>query len=73
MSTHRSAAWPLSWLAMALIVYATLYPLSGWQWPERQAFSWMLPKLHREFPVDLASNLVGYLPAGRHLVITDCP
>lgn len=69
MSSHRSAAWPLSWLAMALIVYATLYPLSGWQWPERQAFSWMLPKLHREFSGDLASNLVGYLPLGAILCV----
>lgn len=69
MSAHRSAAWPLSWLAIALIAYATLYPLSGWHWPDARVFSWALPKLHQEFSGDLAGNLVGYLPLGAILCI----
>ncbi|MDE2402919.1 MAG: VanZ family protein [Burkholderiales bacterium] len=64
MSLHRSTAWPLTWVAVALIIYATLYPLSGWHWPDRQMFSWILPRLGHEVSSDLAANLLGYLPLG---------
>lgn len=69
MYPHRSAAWPLAWVAVALIVYATLYPLSGWHWPERQIFTWVLPKLGREVPSDLVANILGYLPLGLILCV----
>ncbi len=69
MYPHRSAAWPLTWVAVALIVYATLYPLSGWHWPERQVFTWVLPKLGREVPSDLVANILGYLPLGLILCV----
>jgi VanZ family protein len=64
MSVHRSSAWPLTWVAAALIVYATLHPWSGWHWPERQIFHWVLPKLGAEAPNDLVANILGYLPLG---------
>jgi VanZ family protein len=64
MSLHRSSAWPLTWVAVALIVYATLHPLSGWHWPDSQVFSWVLPKLPHEVTDDLVGNILGYLPLG---------
>lgn len=54
---------------MALIAYATLYPWSGWHWPDRQVFSWLLPKLGNEVPSDLVSNILGYLPLGLILCV----
>jgi len=64
MSLHRSSAWPLTWVAVVLISYATLHPLTGWHWPDRQMFSWVLPKVPHEIPSDLVGNLLGYLPLG---------
>ncbi|HYR26467.1 MAG TPA: VanZ family protein [Aquabacterium sp.] len=69
MSTHRSSAWPLTWVAVALIVYATLHPLTGWHWPDRQVFSWLLPKLPHETTDDLVGNILGYLPLGLILCV----
>jgi len=69
MSVHRSSAWPLTWVAVALIIYATLHPLSGWHWPDRQVFSWVLPKLAQEVPSDLIGNLLGYMPLGGLLCV----
>lgn len=67
MSTdrHRSAAASLASLYAALVVYASLYPFSGWRWP---ALS-LLDFLHLPWPAywtafDLISNLVGYMPLG---------
>ncbi len=64
MLPHRSSAWPLTWVALALVTYATLHPWRGWHWPEHQAFSWLLPKLSNEVLDDLIGNLLGYVPLG---------
>ena len=69
MPPHRSTAWPLTWVAVALIVYASLFPLAGWHWPDRHIFSWQLPKLPHEIPSDLVANLLGYLPLGLILTV----
>jgi VanZ family protein len=69
MSLHRSSAWPLTWVAVALITYATLHPWSGWHWPSAQVFTWVLPKLPNEFINDLVANLLGYLPLGLILCV----
>lgn len=69
MSLHRSSAWPLFWVALALVTYATLHPLTGWHWPEPQAFTWLLPKLSNEVLNDLVGNLLGYLPLGAVLCL----
>ncbi len=61
---HRSAAWPLAWVAVALVVYATLHPLADWQWPDRHGFAWLLPKHRHEVTNDLVGNILGYLPLG---------
>ena len=69
MSPHRSAAWPLSGVAVVLIVYASLYPMTGWRWPSPQAFSWILPKLGSETLDDVVANLLGYVPMGMVLCL----
>jgi VanZ family protein len=61
---HRSTAWPLSLLAMALVAYASFYPLRGWAWPPGSIFHFWLPKLPHEAQDDLAANVLGYLPLG---------
>jgi VanZ family protein len=65
MARHRSSAVPLAWLYAALIVYASLYPFTGW----RQARSGPLDFLLLPWPrwwsgSDLTFNLLGYLPLG---------
>lgn len=64
MSLHRSSAWPLTWVALALITYASLHPWSGWHWPDQGVFTWLLPKQASEQTYDLVENLLGYMPLG---------
>lgn len=65
MSTQRSSAWLLAALWAVLIVYASLYPFTGWRWPpggigDLLALPWPRVRL----PFDEWSNLLGYLPLG---------
>jgi VanZ family protein len=62
----RSSATPLAWAWVALIVYASLFPFSGWRWPAGAPF-WELLRLPwpRYFiPFDITSNLLAYGPLG---------
>jgi len=59
----------MTWVAVALIVYASLHPWSGWHWPDRQVFSWILPKLRVEVVNDMVANILGYLPLGLILCV----
>lgn len=68
---HRSLAL---WLALAwalLVVYASLFPFTGWRWPPGQAAQALLvlpwPPWRDEF--DLWANFAGYLPLGALLLI----
>src|ERR1035441_10790701 len=65
MPRQRSSAVPLTWLYVALIVYASLYPFSGWRVPGVGLLDFMLlgwPHWWTWF--DLVSNLFGYMPLG---------
>ena len=65
MPRHRSSASPLACGFAALIVYASLYPFSGWQVPGVPLFAYLSlpwPRWWTEF--DLIANLLGYLPLG---------
>lgn len=56
---------PLTLLYAGLIVYASLYPFSGWRQPGIAIFSFLslsLPPYWTAF--DLAANLIGYVPLG---------
>lgn len=65
MARHRSSAVPLAWLYAALIVYASLYPFSGWRPAGHSPFAFLIepgPRWWTGF--DVGANLVGYLPLG---------
>lgn len=66
MSGRRSTAWPLAALYAALIVYASLYPFSGWRWPPGSDWAELLwlpwPRWRDRF--DDVANLLGYAPLG---------
>ena len=65
MVRHRSSASPLALLYAALIVYASLYPFSGWRLPGVPLLSFLVaPWPHWWTGFDLVSNLLGYLPLG---------
>lgn len=69
---QRSAAVPLALAYAALVVYASLYPFSGWRWPTG-ASALALLALHwppwRE-PFDIWSNVLGYVPLGALLYLS---
>ena len=65
MARHRSSAVPLAWLYAGLIVYASLYPFSGWQEARGPLLAFLaLPWPRWWTGFDLVANLVGYLPLG---------
>jgi VanZ family protein len=63
---HRSSAWPLAAACVALIVYASLHPFAGWDWPPRLglAQALLLPMSRQANRFDIVSNLLAYLPLG---------
>jgi VanZ family protein len=65
MARHRSSATPLAWMLAAVIVYASLYPFSGWRVPGVGTWIFLSlpwPKYWTSF--DVVANLLGYLPLG---------
>jgi VanZ family protein len=68
---HKTSAWPLSQAYAALVVYASLYPFSGWrdQGIAPWEFFWSpLPKYWTGF--DVAANVAGYVPLGFLLALS---
>lgn len=66
-SRHRtSSAAPLAWAYAAVVLYASLYPFTGWRWPPGQDLVHLLalPWPPWRDPFDQWANLVGYLPWG---------
>jgi VanZ family protein len=62
---HRSSAAPLAWLYAALIVYASLYPFTGWRAPGASPLAFLgLPWPRWWTWFDLVTNLLGYMPFG---------
>ena len=70
-SRHRSSAVPLALAWTALVLYASLFPFSGWHWPPGMELGRVLrlpwPPWLDVF--DLWANLLGYLPLGLLLLI----
>jgi VanZ family protein len=65
MGRHKSSAWPLGGVYAGLIVYASLYPFTGWrdQGPWPWTFLWApWPPYWTAF--DLWANVLGYAPLG---------
>ncbi len=63
---HRSSATPLALAYAALVLYASLYPFSGWRWPPGQELAalLMLPATRWRQDFDALANLLGYMPLG---------
>ncbi|MDH5539661.1 MAG: VanZ family protein, partial [Rhizobacter sp.] len=65
MVRQRSSAVPLAWLYTALIVYASLYPFTGWRQTRFGTFDFLFQAWPRWWSgFDLSFNLIGYLPLG---------
>lgn len=63
-SPHRSSAPPLAALALAVVVYASLYPFTGWRWPAGASLlelMW-LPLPPQRYRFDIWANFLGYAP-----------
>lgn len=68
---HKTSAWPLSLAYVVLIVYASLYPFSGWR--DQGIAPWAFlaspwPKYWTGF--DLTANVLGYAPLGFLLALS---
>lgn len=63
---HLSSAVPLAVLFVGLVVYASLYPFTGWFWPAGAGLSELLVlQIPRwRIPSDMWFNFLGYLPLG---------
>jgi len=63
---RESSALTLTLVFTGLVIYASLYPFSGWFWPAGQPLAAMLvppwPRYHIGF--DDWSNFIGYMPLG---------
>ena len=63
---RESSALTLTLVFTGLVIYASLYPFSGWFWPAGQPLAALLvppwPRYHIGF--DDWSNFVGYMPLG---------
>ena len=68
---HKTSAWPLSQAWVALVVYASLYPFTGWrdQGLAPWAFLWA-PLPHYWTGFDVGANLAGYVPLGFLLALS---
>ena len=68
---HRSSASPLALVWAALVVYASLYPFTGWRWPPGQMLQALLvlPWPPWVVPFDLWANFAGYLPLGALVLV----
>ncbi|QTD45259.1 VanZ family protein [Ottowia testudinis] len=65
MNRYKSAAWPLALLYTALVVYASLYPFTGWRDVGVAPWAYLrapLPQYWTRF--DVGANLAGYAPLG---------
>jgi VanZ family protein len=68
---HKTSAWPLSQAYVALIIYASLYPFSGWRDQGIAPWEFLgspLPKYWTGF--DVAANVGGYVPLGFLLALS---
>lgn len=61
---HHSSALPLAWLALGVVVYASLYPFTGWRWPGGAGLGELmaLPLSPYRYRFDIWANFLGYVP-----------
>lgn len=62
---HKSTAWPLSWVYVGLVVYASLYPFGPWRDAGLPPWAyWWAPPARYWTGFDVGVNVVGYVPLG---------
>jgi VanZ family protein len=68
---QRSSAAPLALVYAALVLYASLYPFTGWRWPPGPSLGALLalPWPPWRDPFDVWSNVLGYMPLGALLYV----
>jgi cytochrome bd-type quinol oxidase subunit 2 len=68
---QRSAAGPLAAAYAAVVLYASLYPFTGWRWPPGPPLAALLalpwPPWRDSF--DVIANMLGYMPLGALLYV----
>ena len=68
---HKTSAWPLALAYAALIVYASLYPFSGWRDQGIAPWAFLTASLpHYWTGFDVVSNVLGYAPMGFLLTLS---
>lgn len=71
MSAHKTSAWPLAGAYTALVVYASLYPFSGWRDQEIAPWEFLFAGWPRYWTwFDIGANVVGYMPLGFLLALS---
>jgi len=62
---NRSSAWTLALLFAVLVLYASLYPFSGWRAQGGLSWGWLVAPMPRYWTAfDVWANLLGYVPLG---------
>jgi VanZ family protein len=71
VGVQRSSSGPLALVYAALVLYASLYPFTGWRWPPGVSLGALLvlpwPPWRDAF--DVALNMLGYVPLGALLYV----
>ncbi len=68
---HKTSAWPLAAAYAALVVYASLYPFTGWRNQEIAPWEFLFAGWPRYWTAfDLVSNAIGYVPLGFLLALS---
>lgn len=71
MTRHKTSAWPLAAAYTALVVYASLYPFSGWRDQGIAPWEFLFSPWPRYWTgFDVAANIVGYIPLGFLLALS---
>lgn len=67
---HKSTAWPLAWVVIGLIVYASLYPFGPWRYEGVVPWVyWLAPTPRYWTGFDVTVNVLGYMPLGALLAV----
>ncbi|GHD04139.1 hypothetical protein GCM10007320_64820 [Pseudorhodoferax aquiterrae] len=62
---HKTSAWPLALVYLALVVYASLFPFEGWRDQGIAPWAFMAAPLPRWWTwFDVQINVLGYAPLG---------
>ncbi|MDD2927187.1 VanZ family protein [Rhodoferax sp.] len=68
---HKTSAWPLAWVYLGLIVYASLYPFAYWRDQGVDPWFFLLAPPPRYWTAfDVVANVLGYMPLGFLLALS---